>query len=79
MFNYGILKSNAQSIKFWLEFAIPKLGFKAVVRLIEDLNDDTNRLLEKAIYWLPLFILEKEKNSGDVLQSLREKANSKQN
>ncbi|MDF5710089.1 MAG: hypothetical protein PUP90_21075 [Nostoc sp. S4] len=25
LFNYGIIKSHAQSIKFWLEFTIPKL------------------------------------------------------
>ncbi|MBD2412238.1 hypothetical protein FACHB389_33930 [Nostoc calcicola FACHB-389] len=78
LFKYGILKSNAQSIKLWLEFAIPKLGFKSVVRLIEDLNDDTNRLIEKAVYWLPLFISENEKKSWNLLQNLREKVKCRQ-
>ncbi|MBX9256956.1 hypothetical protein H1Q63_24020 [Desmonostoc muscorum CCALA 125] len=78
LFKYGILKSNAQSIKLWLEFAIPKLGFKSVVRLIEDLNDDTNRLIEKAVYWLPLFISENEKKSWNLLQNLREKVKCSQ-
>jgi hypothetical protein len=73
LFKYGVLKSNAQSIKLWLEFAIPKLGFKSVVKLIEDLNDDRNRLLEKAVYWLPLFISDNEKRSWNLLHNLREK------
>ncbi|NDJ22368.1 hypothetical protein GS682_12140 [Nostoc sp. B(2019)] len=73
LFNYGVVKSNAQSIKLWLEFAIPKLGFKSVVKLIEDLNDESNRLLEKAVYWLPLFISENEKRSWSLLEKLREK------
>ncbi|MCC5604105.1 hypothetical protein [Nostoc favosum] len=73
LFKHGILKSNAQSIKLWLDFAIPKLGFKSVVKLIEDLNNDSNRLIEKAVYWLPLFISEKEKRSWDLLEKLREK------
>ncbi|MDZ8107663.1 MAG: hypothetical protein RM338_18870 [Nostoc sp. DedQUE12a] len=77
LFNYGVGKSNAQSIKLWLEFAIPKLGFKSVVRLIEDLNDDTNRLLEKAVYWLPLFVSKNETRSWNLLQKLREKPNCK--
>ncbi|MEH2458354.1 hypothetical protein [Nostoc sp.] len=73
MFIYGILESNAQSIKLWLEFAIPKLGFKSVVKLIEDLNNDSNRLIEKAVYWLPLFISENEKRSWNLLDKLKEK------
>ena len=73
LFKYGVLKSNAQSIKLWLEFAIPKLGFKSVVKLIEDLNNDSNRLIEKAIYWLPLFISENQKRSWNLLEKLREK------
>jgi hypothetical protein len=73
LFEYGIVNSNAQSIKLWLEFAIPKLGFKSVIKLLEYLNDDSNRLLEKAVYWLPLLISENEKSSWNLLEKLREK------
>ncbi|WP_461947590.1 hypothetical protein [Nostoc sp.] len=75
LFKYGVLKANAQSIKLWLEFAIPKLGFKSVVKLIEDLNDDSNRLIEKAVYWLPMLISENEKRSWNLLEKLTEKVN----
>ncbi|MEH1911899.1 MAG: hypothetical protein V7L05_14595 [Nostoc sp.] len=78
LFKYGVLKANAQSIKLWLEFAIPKLGFKSVVKLIEDLNDDSNRLIEKAVYWLPMLISENEKRSWNLLEKLREKVNCSQ-
>lgn len=62
-FEYGVINSDAQSIKKWLDFAIPKLGFKSTVSLIEKLNNQSNRLLEKAVYWLPTFICEIDRNS----------------
>ena len=49
LFRYGLLNSNAQSIKLWLEFAIPKLGFKSVVFLIEELDKRTGVLSKKNI------------------------------
>lgn len=62
-FEYGVVNSDAQSIKRWLDFAIPKLGFKSTVYLIEKLNHQSNRLIEKAAYWLRAFIYENETNS----------------
>lgn len=62
-FEYGVINSDAQSIKRWLDFAIPKLGFKSTVSLIQKLNNQSNRLLEKAVYWLPTFISEHDTNS----------------
>ncbi|MBW4614022.1 MAG: hypothetical protein KME21_12255 [Desmonostoc vinosum HA7617-LM4] len=73
LFKYGSVNSNAQSIKLWLDFAIPKLGFKSVAKLIEDLNNDQNRLIEKAVYWFPLFISKNEKRSWNLLEKLRQK------
>lgn len=73
LFEYGLLSSNAQSIKLWLDFGIPKLGFKSVLRIIEKLNNETNRLIEKSVYWLPLFIDNDDIKSQNLLDNLKEK------
>ncbi len=72
-FEYVIVKSDAQSIKLWLEFTIPKLGFRSVLKLIEKSNNDSNELLEKAVYWLPMVISKNEEKSWSLLEELRSK------
>ena len=59
----SVVNSDALSIKKWLDFAIPKLGFKSTVYLIEKLNNENNRLVDKAVYWLPVFISPSDTNS----------------
>lgn len=72
-FEYGVTNYNSQPIKKWLEFVIPRLGFKSTVILIERLNNENNRLIEKAVYWLPTFISKNDANSRNILNKLREK------
>ncbi len=77
-FEYGVINSDAQSIKKWLDFATPKLGFKSTVYLIETLNNQSNRLIEKAVYWLPTFICNNDDtNKQRILSNLLEKSNRK--
>jgi hypothetical protein len=47
--------------------------FKSVLRIIESLNNETNRLIEKAVYWLPTFINNNDINSKILLDNLKEK------
>jgi hypothetical protein len=75
LLQHVLADTDAQSIKIWLEFAIPKLGFKAVVKLIKELSNDENRLIEKAVYWLPLFIPNNEKRALDLLEDLKQTIN----
>lgn len=75
LLQHVLADTDAQSIKIWLEFAIPKLGFKAVVKLIKELSNDENRLIEKAVYWLPLFIPNNEKRALDLLEDLKQGIN----
>lgn len=56
LFKYGLLQSNAQSIKLWLEFAIPKLGIKSTLSVVEELDNETNQLIDIVLYWLPVFV-----------------------
>jgi hypothetical protein len=78
-FEYGILRSNAQTIKEWLEFAIPKIGCKAVIYLIKEWNTESNQLMEKAIYWLPAFISKDDIKSQALLNQLKEKREKVEN
>lgn len=72
-FEYGVVTSNAQTIKQWLEFAVSKLGIKSVIYLIDQLNNESNRLIDKAVYWLPLFIVDDDIKSRNLFHKLKEK------
>ena len=76
-FEYGVINSDAQSIKQWLDFVIPKLGFKSTVYLIEKLNNKDNRLMDKAVYWLTTFIPENDPNSYKIINKLKDKIKSR--
>lgn len=73
LFRYGLLNSNAQSIKLWLEFAVPKLGFKSVVFLIEELDNETNQLADIALYWLPVFVSTSNTKAQELIERLESK------
>lgn len=75
LLRHVLVDVDAQSVKVWLGFAIPKLGFKAVVKLIEELSNDENRLLEKVIYWVPLFIPSNDRRALDFLEELKHRNN----
>jgi hypothetical protein len=71
IFKYGVLVSNAQSIRMWLNFAVPKVGFKAIVDILLSLDNQENKIIEKALYWLPSIIPEDNKKSQQLLQKLK--------
>jgi hypothetical protein len=74
-FEHGLKTTNAQSIKAWLNFAIPKIGFKAVVNSMISINNHENKIIEKALYWLPSIITETNEKSQDLLQQLKNHIN----
>lgn len=71
IFKYGIIQSNAQSIRMWLDFAVPKVGFKAIADILISLDNQENKMIEKALYWLPSIISEDNKKSQQLLQKLK--------
>ncbi|MGB5970210.1 MAG: hypothetical protein WBG70_17985 [Spirulinaceae cyanobacterium] len=75
-FKYGVINADAQSIKKWLEFAINRLGAKSTIYLIEKLNNESNRLLYKAVYWFPILIPKSDTKSQSILNKLRDKMES---
>jgi hypothetical protein len=77
VFRFALLSYGAKSIKVWLEFAIPKLGFAGVVVLIRELNDDYNDLLGIALYYLPSFISTDELKAQSILNDLRSEVQAK--
>ncbi len=76
-FEYGVIKSDAQSIKNWLDFVIPKLGLKSTVYLIEQLNNESNRLIDKTLYWLPTFICKNDINYRYICNRLMKNKDDK--
>lgn len=61
IFEHGITNSNAQSIKLWLEFAIPKIGIQRVINSIIKVDSSSNQIAQKSSYWLPKMIENNEK------------------
>jgi hypothetical protein len=54
MFESGLSSADASSIKLWLDFAIPKLGLRAVEKSIRKIDNGSNKIAQKAAYWLPM-------------------------
>lgn len=78
LLKYGLLKSNAQSIKLWLEFGIHKLGLKSVLALIEKLDNDNNQLIDIVLYWLPFFINKDSTKHNKLIDNLRMKVKKRE-
>lgn len=49
----GLVSPDASSIKFWLGFAIPKLGTRKVLAEVSALLDSNPSAVDMALYWLP--------------------------
>ncbi len=71
IFSYLADKTNIQTLGLWLECIIPKLGIKRAIALIEKLNSDTNKLAEKALYWLPRYIKSEDEKSRHSIAYLK--------
>lgn len=71
VFECGVTSSNAQSIRMWLDFAIPRIGIKMVVDSIILLNNKENQIIEKTLYWLPSLIPKDNQKSQELIQKLK--------
>lgn len=77
MFEYSLKSSKIHNIKLWLEFSIHKLGMRTAVKILKDLDDENNKLIEKALYWLPQLISYDDQKSQEVMDQLVEQLSSK--
>jgi hypothetical protein len=71
-FREGLLESDASTIQFWLGFAIPKLGTRAVVRILSEYGENDKVLVDKALYWLPQLVKDNERELLAVLRKISE-------
>lgn len=71
-FEYGLLISNAQSIELWLKFAIHKIGLKSLIYSLKKMSNESNRIIEKATYWLLRLISKDDTKSQNLIQNLRD-------
>ncbi|MCG8602026.1 MAG: hypothetical protein MI807_17925 [Verrucomicrobiales bacterium] len=68
---------DASSIKFWLDFAIRKLGSRAVIRRIAYQIDTNPDVVDKALYWLPSLVPKSEDGARSALKELHREAKSR--
>ena len=47
--------ADASSIRYWPECVVPRLGFRRIVRLLDNFRGEYPESVAKAAYWLPLF------------------------
>ncbi len=66
----GLAHPDASSIKFWLAFAIRKLGARKVVAELAALLDTNPSALDMALYWLPGLLPPAENASRAACQAL---------
>jgi hypothetical protein len=59
-FSFALPHSDAQGIKHLLEFAVAKLGSRAVIRALSERKTDDSQLVEKALYWLPSLVRQED-------------------
>ena len=59
-FTFALSHADAHGIKYLLEFAIAKLGSRAVIRTLSDRKAEDSQLVEKALYWLPSLIRQED-------------------
>jgi len=66
----GLVAADASTIKFWLEFAVAKLGERKTIAILFDKLDTEPDVVGKALYWLPS-LLKAESKTLEELQRLR--------
>lgn len=59
-FMFGRERCNASSIKSLLKFALPKLGLRRTIRILEHAKQTKSLLGEWALYWLPGLVDKKD-------------------
>ncbi len=74
IFHRGLLEPDASSIKFWLDFAIRKLGAKSVILEIASRIDSHPDLVDKALYWLPSLVPKSQAKARGLLEKLHKDA-----
>lgn len=73
----GLVCPDASSIKFWLAFAIAKLGACKVIAEVAALLDGNPGAVDMALYWLPSLLPSSDHASRVAVQALHAEAQSR--
>ena len=76
IFRNGLQSSNASSIKFWLETALPRLGASETVAVLESYARSKPKIVQNALYWLPDMLPENDPKTDDQLCRLQQSLES---
>lgn len=74
IFRSGLVNPDASTIKFWLAFAIAKLGGKKVLQEIDPLLESDPITADKALYWLPGLLPENQEAAWALLRAIHQEA-----
>jgi hypothetical protein len=70
----GLTHPDASSIKFWLAFAVRKLGARKVISEVAALLDSNPTAVDMALYWLPTLLRPTDEASRSAFRGLRDEA-----
>ncbi|MCU0535429.1 MAG: hypothetical protein MUD14_16190 [Hydrococcus sp. Prado102] len=69
----GLETANASEIEIWLKYLIPRLGFRYIIKVLEDKIAQQPQQVKKASYWLPKFVKSTNKKELNLLKNLENK------
>ena len=76
IFRNGLQSSNASSIKFWIETALPRLGASETVAIMESYARSEPKIVQNALYWLPDMLPENDPKTDGQLCRLQQSLES---
>ena len=71
-FLFALENVDASSIRLLLEFALPRIGLRTTILCLKSREVEDPEILDKALYWLPNLVKEKDLNIIEELRKTRE-------
>lgn len=66
----GLEKANASEIELWLQYLIPRIGFRRVIAILSNKLLEQPQQVAKAAYWLPKFLPKGNEQAAKMLKNL---------
>jgi len=77
LLNKGLQAADISEIKYWLNAITPKLGFRRVLSVVTEQLEEHEERVEKALFWLPSFLPDRNPKAVILLEELTRKFNSR--
>ena len=70
---YGLLRSDASTITFFLKYGINKIGVKGVIEVVKEASNEKKSIKDYALYWLPIVVSKEDKDFNCINDFIRNK------